>query len=119
MSALDDKSMDEAIQDQLKSEGMPEGMEISTEGTITLKDTEGIDVEFQLANIKGDSDQFKGEMWVAMHVFQDSEDGLMFMAGCADMSAYGGGSSSSDASFSKGEFEDFIKNDVEFTLTEE
>lgn len=118
VSALDDKSMDEAIQDQLKGEGMPDGMEISTEGTITLQDTEGIDVEFQLANIKGDSDQFKGEMWVAMHVFQDSEDGLMFMAGCADLGGYGGGSSS-DPSFSKGEFEDFIKNDVEFTLTEE
>ncbi|WP_311478758.1 hypothetical protein [uncultured Gulosibacter sp.] len=116
MSLIEGKSVEEGIKDELLSGNMPDGVEVTTEGTITLKDTEGIDVEFQLARMKGEADGSKGEIWVAVHVFRDSENALMLTAGCMNTSYTSGGG---DASFSKEQFEDFLKNDVEFTLVEE
>ena len=80
--------------------------------------TNGIPVEFQLATAKGESDEVSGEFWLAMRVFPESEDSVVFIAGCGDMS--GTGASSGDwPSYSKSDFENHLKNDVEFTLVEE
>ncbi|MEF3324070.1 proline-rich domain-containing protein [Gulosibacter sp. GYB002] len=112
------KSREEAFEDLVNSGSMPEGMEKKIEGTITLEDTNGIPVEFQLATAKGESDEVSGEFWLAMRVFPESEDSVVFIAGCGDMS--GTGASSGDwPSYSKSDFENHLKNDVEFTLVEE
>lgn len=117
-SDFEGKSREEAFEDLVNSGSMPEGMEKKIEGTITLEDTNGIPVEFQLATAKGESDEVSGEFWLAMRVFPESEDSVVFIAGCGDMS--GTGASSGDwPSYSKSDFENHLKNDVEFTLVEE
>lgn len=117
-SDFEGKSREEAFEDLVNSGSMPEGMEKKIEGTITLEDTNGIPVEFQLATARGESDEVWGEFWLAMRVFPESEDSVVFIAGCGDMS--GTAASSGDwPSYSKSDFENHLKNDVEFTLVEE
>lgn len=117
-SDFEGKPREEAFEDLVNSGSMPEGMEKKIEGTITLEDTNGIPVEFQLATAKGESDEVSGEFWLAMRVFPESEDSVVFIAGCGDMS--GTGASSGDwPSYSKSDFENYLKNDVEFTILEE
>ena len=115
-SELDGKSVEDAIMEEIDDQSnIPEGIEAKADGTITIEDTEGQSVEFQIIQMKGESDGISGEIYVAMHLFPESGDALMFMAGC--QSGYG---SSGDApAYSKGDFEDFMKNDVEFTLKEQ
>lgn len=117
-SDFEGKSREEAFEDLVNSGSMPEGMEKKIEGTITLEDTNGIPVEFQLATAKGESDEVSGEFWLAMRVFPESEDSVVFIAGCGDMSGTGLGTGEWP-SYSKSDFEKHLKNDVEFTLVEE